>query len=316
MSWLISRLRLRIHTTQEWHDLYQPHNNDELQRFFDRYTKGIENDWETTPKVRVSLLGYNIVSCQSRCRNQVKLMQAQPNIINHPVKDWPVPETEYKTLYLGLQEQLFEASPTEASTVGYRSDIQAIQADDDPEELYFRFKFSEKAQLLGSVKVCLYVSCKEADDMDLFFQIRKQDEAGNVLRYHNVPEKDLVANGLERKDTPMLNTMIYLGPNGQIRASHRKIDEELSTPHWIRHAHLVEEKVEPGTVAKVETSIWPGGIVFEKGESLVLKVAGHPMYLAEFLSMRGQFKVKNTGMHEVHIGGAQASHVVIPFVDL
>ena len=53
--------RLRIHTTQEWHDLYQPQNNNELQRFFDRYTKGIENDWESTPRVRVSLLGYNLV---------------------------------------------------------------------------------------------------------------------------------------------------------------------------------------------------------------------------------------------------------------
>lgn len=227
-----------------------------------------------------------------------------------------MPETEYKVLYLTPQEQLLESAPSEESIVQYRSDIQAIQADEDPEELLFRFKFTEKARLLGSVKVCLYISCKEADDMDIFFQIRKQDESGNILRYHNIPEKDLAANGLERKDTPMLNTMIYLGPNGQIRASHRKIDEELSTPHWIRHAHLVEEKVEPGTVVKVETSVWPGGIVFEKGESLVLKVAGHPMYLAEFLSMRGQFKAKNSGYHEVHVGGAQASHVVIPFVDL
>ena len=68
-----SAFRLRIHTTQEWHDLYQPRNNDELQRFFDRYTKGIENDWENTPKVRVSLLGYNIVGWHQLCPNQVKL---------------------------------------------------------------------------------------------------------------------------------------------------------------------------------------------------------------------------------------------------
>ena len=65
--------RLRFHATQEWHDLYQPHNNDELQRFFDRYTKGIENDWETTPKVRVSLLGYNIVGWHLLCPNHVEL---------------------------------------------------------------------------------------------------------------------------------------------------------------------------------------------------------------------------------------------------
>ena len=54
--------RLRIHSTQEWHDLYQPSTNDELQLFFDRYTKGIDNGFEQrVPKVRASLIGYNIV---------------------------------------------------------------------------------------------------------------------------------------------------------------------------------------------------------------------------------------------------------------
>ena len=57
----VNQPRLRIHDTQEWYDLYQPVTNDELQKFFDRYTKGIENGWESTPKVRVSLLGYNEV---------------------------------------------------------------------------------------------------------------------------------------------------------------------------------------------------------------------------------------------------------------
>ena len=55
-------IRLRIHDTQEWYDLYQPKTNDELQSFFDRYTKGIENGWEeSTPPVRISLLGFNEV---------------------------------------------------------------------------------------------------------------------------------------------------------------------------------------------------------------------------------------------------------------
>lgn len=55
--------RLRIHDTQEWHDLYQKSTNDDLQLFFDKYAKGIDNAWEKTPKVRVSLLGYNLVGC-------------------------------------------------------------------------------------------------------------------------------------------------------------------------------------------------------------------------------------------------------------
>lgn len=50
-----------MHATQEWHDLYQQETNDELQQFLDRYTKGKDNSWELTPRVRVSILRYNKV---------------------------------------------------------------------------------------------------------------------------------------------------------------------------------------------------------------------------------------------------------------
>lgn len=50
-----------MHATQEWHDLYQKETNDELQRFFDHYTKGIENGWEETPRVRISIYHFNKV---------------------------------------------------------------------------------------------------------------------------------------------------------------------------------------------------------------------------------------------------------------
>ena len=56
-----TRCRLRVHPTQEWHDLYQRETNDELQSFLDRYLKGMNNDWEETPKVRVSMLKFDKV---------------------------------------------------------------------------------------------------------------------------------------------------------------------------------------------------------------------------------------------------------------
>jgi hypothetical protein len=47
---------------------------------------------------------------------------------------------------------------------------------------------------------------------------------------------------------------------------------------------------------KIETSIWPAGIIFEEGEYLVFKISGHPMYLAEFPTLRGSFKARNKGL--------------------
>ncbi len=211
--------------------------------------------------------------------------------------------------------RLLNAAPTEESLVQYQSDVDAFQMDEDSEELHFNFTFSEKTHLLSAAKVVLFLSCEDADDMDVFLQLRKQDSSGNILRSYNIPENDMKAQGLQQKDVPLLNTLIYLGPHGQIRASHRKIDEKLSSAYWIRHEHLSEEKIIPGDIVRVETSIWPGGMVFEKSEMLILKIAGHPMYLAECPSIRGKFKARNVGKHTVHMGGTHASHIVVPFID-
>lgn len=188
--------------------------------------------------------------------------------------------------------------------------------DADSDEAHFSYTFPEKTWLLGAAKVILFMSCIDADDMDIFLQLRKQDTSGKTLRYYNIPADDMEAQGLQQDDVPLLNTLVYLGPHGQIRVSHRKIDEKLSTPHWIRHEHSVEQRVKPGEIVRIETSIWPGGMIFEQSERLVLKIAGHPMYLAEFPTMRGKFKARNSGKHKVHFGGVHRSHLVLPLVQI
>ena len=124
------------------------------------------------------------------------------------------------------------------------------------------------------------------------------------------------AQGLQEHQVPLLNPYVYLGPHGQIRASHRAIDPALSKPHYIQHSHEFEEKVTPGSVVCIETSLWPGGITFDKEESIVFKASRHPMWLAEFPSLRGQFKARNVGGHQLHIGGSTGSYIEVPFVEM
>jgi predicted acyl esterase len=41
---------MRVHSTFEWYDMYERSSADDLQRFFDRYRKGIMNGWgQDTP---------------------------------------------------------------------------------------------------------------------------------------------------------------------------------------------------------------------------------------------------------------------------
>jgi hypothetical protein len=58
-----SSSRLRVHPTQEWHDLYQEDTIADLKKFRDFYMKGIQNDWEATPSARISILRFNKVCC-------------------------------------------------------------------------------------------------------------------------------------------------------------------------------------------------------------------------------------------------------------
>jgi predicted acyl esterase len=46
---------LRIHNTGEWDDYYNEAHTEDLRKFFDRYLKGVDNGWEDTPRVRVSV---------------------------------------------------------------------------------------------------------------------------------------------------------------------------------------------------------------------------------------------------------------------
>ena len=191
-----------------------------------------------------------------------------------------------------------------------------MQEDADPEELHFKHVFTRRSYLLGSSKAILYISCDEFDDMDVFCQIRKADKHGKLLVSYNVPLEDLKRMGMEKEQIPKINPMIYLGPTGHLRASHRGLDDALSKPHWPVHSHSKEESVTPGNIIQLDIGIWPGGMVFSEGESLIFKVSGHWMTLSEYPHLRGTHTPRNKGQHHVHFGGKHDSHIVLPFVEI
>ncbi|KAJ9615768.1 hypothetical protein H2200_001845 [Cladophialophora chaetospira] len=287
---------LRFHASHEWRELYQEDNTADLKKFLDFYTKGIKNDWEATPKARIPLIRYN--------KSPVDAI---------PFSDWPIPETLYKQLWLSNDQSLREdAAATVSGEASYQSDIQALQADDDPEFVEFVYTFTETSTLIGYPKAVLYLSCPDHDDMDIFVIIRKADKNGKVLRNVNIPLHELGAASEAEVET--INSLKYIGPSGVLRASHRAIDPKLSKPHWPAHDHTREEKIPAGQVVKLEIGIWPAAIQFEAGEKLVFRIAGHQMVLAEFPPLRGQFKTGNKGRHVLHVGGEYDSHIVVPFV--
>ncbi|KUL87572.1 hypothetical protein ZTR_04589 [Talaromyces verruculosus] len=279
---------IRVHTTQEWHDLYQKATNDDLQRFLDCYTKNISNSWEQTPRVRASLLGYN----------KARITQE------------PVDGTNFTCLPI---KACWKSPPSEKGTVSYAADTPSMQMDADNQELRFTFTFSEPTHLLGCSRAELYMSCADHDDMDVWVQLRKADRTGCLLQSLNIPVKDL---GSQEHEVERINPLYYLGPSGALRASHRAVDDMCSRENFPEHEYARQEKVKPGMIVKLDIGLWQTGMVFDAGEKLVFKISGHCMTLAEFPQLRGAELQANRGTHIVHMGGSYKSHISIPLVTL
>ncbi|KAH7201147.1 Alpha/Beta hydrolase protein [Fusarium oxysporum] len=285
----------RVHPTQEWYDLYTKEANDELQLFFDRYVKCIENGWEKTPRVRVSLLTYGD-------RNGPK------PLLNLPFTEYPPRSTTYDKLHLTASKQL-STSPSEGGSLSYQADsLSAAPVD-------FVRVFDKPTTVLGYSKAKLWVSCNETDDLDIFLSLRKIDKNGKLLEHINIPWEALPDDVQKQEDVPNSNTIKFLGPSGVLRASHREQDPALSTDIVPHHPHTREQKIPPGTIIPVEIGIWPAGIHFESGEGLVLRVQGHLDQLVEFINhVEGKPENLNKGKHTIHVGGEFDSHLVLPIV--
>jgi uncharacterized protein len=149
---------LRVHNIHEWADYFVPENVEGLRRFFDRYLKGIENGWERTPKVRLSVLDPGGV-----------------DEVNRPENEFPLARTQHKSLYLDGRTGTLSYTPaTGESAVRYR-------ADDGEDKAVFAIRFNEETELTGYMKLRLWIEADGSNDMDLFVFVQKLDGQGNFL---------------------------------------------------------------------------------------------------------------------------------------
>ena len=290
-----------MHHTQEWHDIYQTLNNDELQRFFDKYLKGHDNGWEDTARMRLSLLGYN-----------------QPSVVARPITTYPPPEFNYRTLYLSNDiNTLCDEPTTDLHAASYDATVSWSYISTS--HLEFTYTFEGYTELAGFSKAILYMSTADHDDMDVFVVIRKLDINGQPLQHFNIPYADLPEHTTE-DDIPNENVWRYVGPSGRLRASHRAASQEpglsehqsaLLSDAYVYHPHDKVEKIEANQVIKMEIMLWPGGIVFHEGESMRLDVQGHHPIMPEFEGLDKDVRNFNVGRHVLYTGAEYPSSLYV-----
>lgn len=268
---------LRVHNTHEWPDLYE--YQPDLKKFFDRFLKGEENGWEKTPRVRLSVLD-----------------TTGEDIVNRLETDFPLPDTEYRNLYLDSDgHTLSDALPAKEAKEKYC-------ADDRKDFLEFTFTFEEPAETTGYFGAHLWVETEASDDLDLFVYALKADET-DALRpiiVHGAP-----SSGFE-------GLKLY-SPCGRLRASFRELDEEKSTQAKPFHTFRVRKKLTPGVPVRVDIPLWPAGIKYKKGEKLKLIISGYEWNKEEWPDLKPAQTV-NKGNAFVYTGGDKASYLTAPFI--
>ena len=262
------------HGRKEWETYYAREGLEMQKRFFDCFLKGQENGMRETPRVRIEVRDY--------------FYDGRERYFD----DFPIPETDYRPLYLDAANNSLNSAPVDDQA---QSRYAAQKTGSEADSTTWEYIFDEAVDLIGHMKLKLWVSAEDANDLDLHVAVKKFDTHGNEVYF---PDFQHIENGL--------------AASGWLRVSHRELDEEKSTPWqpWLKHERLL--KLAPDDIVPCEVEILASATGFRAGDKLQLIVQGY-----DIISVFNRFKHEDTvnaGHHVIYTGGDYDSHLLVPAV--
>ena len=281
---------LYTHGGMKWDRFYSADGLAYQTKFFDYYLKGEQNGWQTTPRVRLEIR-------ETRDEYSVRFEN-----------EFPLARTQYRKLYLDAVDSSLKPTAGKEGKVVYDS----TQGGDAS----FGITFDKDTELSGYMKVKLWVSAQDADDMDLFVVVKKFagpcDADSPICRtLEKVIGQARIAKGNEIHFRGMNGFGADAVARGQVRVSLRELDRELSTPWQPVQKFQGEKRLKPRQIVPVEIALLPSSTLFRKGESLRLYVQGHcpvdqPLLFYDWLI--------NKGKHVIYTGGKYDSFLQVPVI--
>ena len=224
--------------------------------------------------------------------------------------DWPIPRTDWRKMYLHANGQLRANACAKSGTLSYEATGDGLT--------FLTAPTTEEMEITGPLAAKLFVSSSTAD-ADLFVVFRVFDPDGD----------EVVFMGAVDPNTPIAQ--------GWLRASHRKLDPELSLPWRPYHTHLEadHQPLVPGEIYELDIEIWPTCIVVPPGYRIGFSVRGRDYEYGGDTSglMLSNFKNELRGcgpfLHNdprdrppeifenevtLHFGPDQPNHVLVPVI--
>jgi predicted acyl esterase len=237
---------------------------------------------------------------------QLQVRYAGEKFVQRDEQEFPLARTKWTKLYLDNNgDSLTWETPTVEAAQEYRAFGDGIT--------YFTPAFEEPTEITGPMACRLWLS-NSTEDTDVFLALRLFDPAGNEVTWHGANEP---------------KAPISLG---WLRASHRKLDLEMSEPWMPYHPHQEREPMVPGEVYPLDVEIWTASCVIEPGYRLALSVLGRdfdhglgssPSHIG--IEMHGSGLWNHAvpedrpaeiydGDVTVYTGGARSSHLLLPVI--
>jgi uncharacterized protein len=206
-------------------------------------------------------------------------------------QEWPLARTVHTPMFLDANTgALTETQPAAEASARYRPS--------EGGKILFDKTFDADTEVTGYMNLKLWVEADGSDDMDLFVAIQKYDAEG---RHVDFPYFAFHTDG-----------PVALG---WLRASHRELDAQRSTPSQPVRLHARELRLSPGEIVPVEIDIWPSSTLFRAGETLRLLIQGKDIYVYEEEHSQGShLELRNAGQHVVHTGGRYPSQILLPVI--
>jgi predicted acyl esterase len=259
---------LFTHGRKEWETFYSEKALAWQKRFLDHFLKDIDNGMEQVPQVRL----------------EVRKAFYQQQVRSEP--RWPLSSVHPTLLYLCANTCTLQKEP-----IATEGKVQYLSTNRRGKAI-FSFKFERAVELIGGMRLKLWMSTSEGDDLDLFVVLRKLDSNGREVFFSGF-------NGYERDCMA----------KGWLRASHRELDASRSTPLRPWHTHTRVQKLRTDDIVPIEIEIWPSATLFEAGSSLQLTIQGHDA--AKYPAF-GHRKLVNRGWHTIFTEGSYDSHLAVP----
>ncbi len=267
---------LEVHGRNKWAHMYTQESTRRQLAFFDRFLKGIPNEVDSWPKVRLEV------------REAIDVGTERVEA------EWPLARTQYTPFYLDAGTASLSPAPVESeSSIAYDATAGEPKA-------VFSYTFTQDTELTGYFKLKLWVEAEGADDMDLFAAVQKLDAAGELVNFYYITRFRFghAAHGWLRVSHRELDE----ARSTPYQPVHPHQREELLKPGEIVP---VEIEIWPSSTlfhaGEQMRVVVMGKDPFPPTDAPGVGIALHPV-------------TRNAGKHIIHTGGQYDSHILVPVI--